>query len=99
MPHIIQFHDDCLLIDEAIHTVASLDEPEESNYVRKHSLEQIDSEEEIERAQSPGSPEAWSDATLRIFASKPGTYGAAVQLAIYASAWKEEQDLSDIFIY
>jgi cobaltochelatase CobN len=37
--------------------------------------------------------------TPRIFASKPGTYGSGVNLAVYASAWKAEKDLSDIFIY
>ena len=36
--------------------------------------------------------------TLRIFSSKPGTYSAGVQLAVYASAWKDE-DLADIFLY
>lgn len=34
----------------------------------------------------------------RIFASRPGTYGNGVNLAIYASAWKEEKDLTDVFI-
>ena len=37
--------------------------------------------------------------TPRIFASRPGTYGNGVNLAVYASAWKEEKDLSDVFIY
>ena len=40
-----------------------------------------------------------SGPTPRIFASKPGTYGSGVNLAVYASAWKGEKDLSDIFIY
>ncbi|MDD2753970.1 MAG: cobaltochelatase subunit CobN [Methanothrix sp.] len=35
----------------------------------------------------------------RIFASRPGTYGNGVNLAVYASAWKKEKDLSDVFIY
>jgi len=34
----------------------------------------------------------------RIFASRPGTYGNGVNLAIYASAWKEEKDLTDVFM-
>ena len=34
----------------------------------------------------------------RIFASKPGTYGNGVNLAVYASAWKEDKDLSDVFV-
>ncbi|HOI69976.1 MAG TPA: cobaltochelatase subunit CobN [Methanothrix sp.] len=37
--------------------------------------------------------------TPRIFASRPGTYGNGVNLAVYASAWKENKDLSDVFIY
>ena len=35
----------------------------------------------------------------RIFASRPGTYGNGVNLAVYASAWKKDKDLSDVFIY
>jgi cobaltochelatase CobN len=38
-------------------------------------------------------------ATYRIFASMPGTYQAGTQLAVYASAWKTEKDLSDVFLY
>jgi cobaltochelatase CobN len=80
------------VIDEAIQAVASLDEPEDMNFPRKHSLAQMSSDNE--------NPEQnWRDATLRIFASKPGTYQAGVQLAVYASAWKEEKDLSDVFVY
>jgi cobaltochelatase CobN len=37
--------------------------------------------------------------TSRIFASRPGTYGNGVNLAVYASAWKEEKDLTDVFIH
>ncbi|GAW92115.1 cobaltochelatase subunit CobN, partial [Calderihabitans maritimus] len=78
------------LLDEAISTVAALDEPPEENYVRKHTLAQLDGRMD---------ENAWRDATLRIFAAKPGTYQAGVNLAVYASAWKDEKDLADIFIY
>ena len=78
----------CLeVIDEAIQAVASLDEPEDMNYPRKHSYRMI------EEGADP------REATLRIFSSKPGTYSAGVQLAVYASAWKDEKDLADIFLY
>ncbi|WP_292390481.1 cobaltochelatase subunit CobN [Methanosarcina sp. UBA5] len=78
----------CLeVIDEAIQAVASLNEPENMNYLRKHSLRMIE-----DGADS-------RDATLRIFSSRPGTYSAGVQLAVYASAWKDEKDLADIFLY
>ncbi|ACA59730.1 cobaltochelatase subunit CobN [Candidatus Desulforudis audaxviator] len=79
------------LLDEAIQTVAALYEPPEKNFVRKHTLAQLDGTAE--------DPQAWRDATLRIFASKPGTYQAGVNLAVYASAWKEEKDLADVFVY
>lgn len=78
------------LLDEAIQTVAALDEPSEQNFVRKHTLAQLDGRKD---------EEAWRDATLRIFAARPGTYQAGVNLAVYASAWKEEKDLADIFVY
>lgn len=93
------------LVDEAIQAVASLDEPEEMNFVRKHSMAQVTKAGPVDMkiingaGSDPSSKEAWRDATLRIFASKPGTYQAGTQLAVYASAWKEEKDLSDIFVY
>jgi len=34
----------------------------------------------------------------RIFGSRAGTYGMGVNLALYASAWKEESELADIYI-
>lgn len=78
-------------LDEAVRAVAALVEPSEQNYVRKHALEQM--------AELPAhTPEAWEQATARIFGSRPNTYGAGVSLAVHASAWKTEKDLSDIFI-
>ena len=82
------------VIDEAVQAVASLPEPEEMNYVRKHSLAQVTAQNGSELDES-----TWRDVTYRIFASQPGTYQAGTQLAIYASAWKEEKDLADIFVY
>jgi cobaltochelatase CobN len=82
------------IIDEAIQAVASLPEPLGKNFVRKHALAQIEKHQSNENDQ-----EAWRDATLRIFASKPGSYSAGTQLAVYASAWKEEKDLADIFLF
>ena len=82
------------LLDEAIQVVAGLPESIEDNFIRKHALQQIkeDGRDEI-------SKNNWRDATLRLFASRPGTYGSGVNLAVYASAWKAEKDLSDVFIY
>ncbi len=82
------------LVDEAIQAVASLPEPIEMNFVHKHSLAQVEG-----AGESQENKDAWRNATLRVFASKPGTYQAGTQLAVYASAWKEEKDLADVFIY
>lgn len=82
------------LVDEAIQAVASLDEPAEMNFPRKHALAQL-----AEAGESEENAEAMRSATLRLFASKPGTYQAGTQLAVYASAWKDEKDLADIFVY
>lgn len=76
------------LIDEAVQAVAILDEPEEMNFVKKHTMEQL--------SKNGGD---LRKATLRIFCSKPGTYQAGTQLAVYASAWKEEKDLAEVFLY
>lgn len=78
------------IVDEAMQTVAALDEPPEQNFPRKHALA---------AAGENAGPDAWRDATLRIFSSKPGTYNSGVSLAVYASAWKTEKDLADIFLY
>jgi cobaltochelatase CobN len=80
------------LLDEAIQAVAALDEPLDMNYVRKHTLEQLGSTE------SPASEADMREATLRLFTSRPGTYGNGVNLAVYASAWKDESDLSEVYI-
>jgi cobaltochelatase CobN len=80
------------VIDEVVHAVSLLDEPVEQNYVRRHTLERLN-------GASPDDSEAVRAATYRIFASMPGTYQAGTQLAVYASAWKTEKDLSDVFLY
>jgi len=82
------------LVDEAIRAVASLDEPVEMNFVRKHALEQMKQEDNTGNRE-----EQWQKATMRIFSSMPGTYIAGVNVAVYASAWKEDKDLSDVFVY
>lgn len=75
------------LLDEAVQAVAALDEPLEMNYVRKHAKKDMEEN---------GS--TWRDATLRVFSSRPGTYSSGVNLAVLASAWKDEADLADIFV-
>ncbi len=80
------------LLDEAVQAVAVLDEPTEMNFIKKHTLEKLDGKTAPDR-------EDLRKASYRIFASMPGTYQAGTQLAVYASAWKTEKDLADVFLY
>jgi len=75
------------LLDEAVLAVSSLDEPVEQNFVRRHSLQNM--------VDNGGD---WRGGTLRVFSSQPGTYSSGVNLAVLASAWKDEKDLADIYI-
>lgn len=84
------FPDAVAMLDHAIRTVADLDEPLEWNFVRKHTLAKLNGRR--------GAGDI-RQATYRIFASKPGTYQAGTQLAVYASAWKTPEDLSDVFLH
>jgi len=80
------------LLDRAVQAVASLDEPVELNFIRKHSLENI-KEQGLDESE-----DSFRRASRRIFSAAPGTYRAGVNLAVYASAWKTDSDLADIFI-
>lgn len=75
------------LMDEAITRVASLNEPTEMNYVRKHALMSM-----------PENNCDWRASTLRIFSNPPGVYVTGVALAVHASAWETEKDLVDVFM-
>ncbi len=75
------------IIDEAILKVAKLDEPCEMNFIKKHVLDGLNN------------GLSFRESTYRIFSSKPGTYGNGVKYAIYSSAWGNNEDLKDIFMY
>ncbi|MBV9379178.1 MAG: cobaltochelatase subunit CobN, partial [Streptosporangiaceae bacterium] len=78
-PHVIA------LLDDAIGTVAGLDEPPESNYVRAHALADA------------GRHGDWRRATTRIFGSKPGAYGAGLLPLIDARNWRDDADLAEVY--
>ncbi len=80
------------MLDEAVQAVAFLEEPPDRNFVRKHTLEKLDGKAEADK-------DTLRRATYRIFASMPGTYQAGTQLAVYASAWNTQEDLSDVFLF
>ena len=75
------------LVDDAIHAVAALNEPEDMNFIRKHTLEAMQENKEL----------SFDDAAARLFGAQPGTYTAGVNLLIYSSSWEQQGDIGDLF--
>ena len=82
------------LVDDAIQTVAALDEPPEQNFVRKHFIADRDSY----RASGVGDADAQERSLYRIFGSKPGTYGAGILPLLDERNWRSDQDLAEVYM-
>jgi cobaltochelatase CobN len=83
------------LIDEAVRTVAELNETNETNYVRWNSLEM----EDALIASGYNNSTAHYVSRARIFSEEPGAYGNGMPEAIAASdTWDDESKLADLFI-
>lgn len=86
LPHLVA------LLDDAVATVAALDEPPEQNFVAAHA--RADAER---LAGELGFDPAWRRATTRIFGSKPGTYGAGLLQLLDARDWRDDADLAAVY--
>ncbi|MGW0520193.1 cobaltochelatase subunit CobN [Crossiella sp. NPDC003009] len=73
------------LLDDAVRMVAALDEPAEQNFVRAHA--------EADRAEHGDERRA----TMRIFGSKPGAYGAGLLPLIDSRNWRDDADLAEVY--
>jgi cobaltochelatase CobN len=78
-PHVVA------LLDDAVRTVAELDEPADANFVRAHADEDTAAHGDRRRA------------TARIFGSKPGAYGAGLLPLIDARNWRSDADLAEVY--
>ncbi len=81
-------------VDQAVQAVAMLEESPDENFVRKHIVEQAKAQQA-----ALSDPEEFRKLSYRIFCAQPGVYKAGVNLAVYASAWKTESDLSEIYLF
>lgn len=88
------FPDAVKYVDQAVMAIGALDEPEDRNFIRRHLIERAQDKE-----MSLTNPEDFRKLSYRIFCAQPGVYKAGVNLAVYASAWKEEKDLSDVYVF
>ncbi|HEY1539756.1 MAG TPA: cobaltochelatase subunit CobN, partial [Solirubrobacteraceae bacterium] len=85
-PHLVA------LLDDAVSTVAGLDEPDEDNFVAAHTRADA-----ARLAAELGEEAAWRRATTRIFGSKPGTYGAGLLQLLDARDWRDDADLAAVY--
>jgi cobaltochelatase CobN len=79
------------LMDQAVGLAASAEEGDGENYLLKHiraSRARLQDREGANEREAP----------VRIFGDPPGSYGAGLDLALLASAWKSETDLVKYFI-
>jgi cobaltochelatase CobN len=78
-PHVVT------ALDDAIQSVARLDEPHDMNYVRAHAQADLEQHHDERRA------------TTRIFGSRPGAYGAGLLPLIDARNWRDDADLAEVY--
>ena len=82
-----------LMMDDAFHNVASLDEPEDRNFVRKHYMAEV--AEKV--SDGVNSEDAQAESLFRIFGSRPGSYGAGILQAIDDGSWRSDEDLANVY--
>ncbi|MDX2969705.1 cobaltochelatase subunit CobN [Kribbella solani] len=78
-PHVVA------LLDEAVRTVAALDELAEDNYLRAHVDADVAEGNDLRSA------------TARVFGSKPGSYGAGLLPLVDARNWRTDAELAEVY--
>ncbi|MDT0262353.1 cobaltochelatase subunit CobN [Jatrophihabitans lederbergiae] len=73
------------LLDDAVQLAAAQDEPAEQNFVRAHVQSDTASHGDSRRA------------TLRVFGSKPGAYGAGLLPLFDSRNWRDDADLAEVY--
>ncbi len=75
------------LIDKAVRLAAEAPEPDEWNYVRKHTL-----------AHAADLDIPFDEAAIRVYSNAPGNYGANVNFLVESSNWESDEELSEAFV-
>ena len=88
------FPDLISLFNAAVEKVASLDESDEMNPIRKR----VNAEKQQWEAEGLDSKQAEERALYRVFGSKPGAYGAGLQGLIDEKNWTTSDDLAQAYI-
>jgi cobaltochelatase CobN len=78
-PHVVT------MLDDAVTLAASLDEPDDVNFVKAHVDADVAMHGDRRRA------------TTRVFGSKPGAYGAGLLSLIDSRNWRGDADLAEVY--
>jgi cobaltochelatase CobN len=78
-PHVVS------LLDEAVRTVAALDEDASDNYLRAHVQADVAEGNDLRSS------------TARVFGSKPGSYGAGLLPLVDARNWRTDAELAEVY--
>jgi cobaltochelatase CobN len=81
-------------IDEAVRMVALLEEPFETNMIRRHVLKDCEDYE----SKGLDHEQAFREASFRVFGCPPGTYGAGVAELVESGNWETSDDLGNNYI-
>lgn len=88
------FPDIISLYNAVVEKVASLDETDEENFIRKRTHQ--DTEQWTTQGYTP--VQSRQMAMYRVFGSKPGAYGAGLQALIDEQAWNTSADLAEAYV-
>jgi cobaltochelatase CobN len=78
-PHVVA------LLDEAVRTVAALDESPDDNYLKAHVDADVAAGNDVRQS------------TARVFGSKPGSYGAGLLPLVDARNWRTDAELAEVY--
>jgi cobaltochelatase CobN len=82
------------VVHDAVDAVVELDEPPESNYVKKH----VEADAAELEADGVDEDEADELARRRVFTTKPGGYGAGTNKAVDEGNWDDRSDLAEVYV-
>ena len=80
-------------VEDAVNLVASLDEPEDVNFIKKHVDEEV---AELVK-QGINMEQAYEHSLIRVFGDAPGAYGAGVNNIVESKKWNDVTDLGKVY--
>ena len=75
------------LLDTAVRKIASLDEPAEMNFIKRHVEQQMTETGCL-----------FDEAAVRVFSNAAGNYGTNVNFMVLDSQWEDSSELGDLFV-